>query len=88
MASAEDTPQARARIVRLFLILTPVSFVLGFLLAILQRAAWPYAALIGAVGALGCLICAGAYQLMGPASKNLLYIASAGLALIAFLLRH
>lgn len=88
MANAEDTPLTRWRIVRLFLILTPAAFVLGFVLAILQRAAWPDAALIGAVGALGCLICAAAYHLMGPASKHLLYVASAVLGLIAFLLRH
>ena len=88
MENADDTPPARWRIVRLFLILAPASFVLGFVLAILQGAASTYAALIGAAGACGCLICAAAYHLMGPASKNLLYVASGGLALIAFLLQH
>lgn len=88
MENAADTPDTRWRIVRLFLILTPASFVLGVLLAIVQGASWAVAAVIGAVGALGCLICAAAYHLMGPASKNLLYVASGLLALIAFLLRH
>lgn len=88
MADVEDTPETRWPVVRLFLILTPVSFALCFVLATLQGAAEKHALLIGGVAAAGCLLCAAAYHLLGPASKKLLYVASAVLGLIAYMLRH
>lgn len=85
--SENDTPESRWRIVRLFLILAGPAFCLSFFLGLVQGASWQVNTLLGAIAAAGCFGAALAYHLMGPASKQLLYVLGGILALANLFLR-
>jgi hypothetical protein len=82
--NTRDTPEARRKIVRLYLLLALPAFALCYVLAAIQGANGRLSALLGAIALAGCLVCAAAYHLLGPSSKQLLYVAAGVLALVTF----
>ncbi|ADH87445.1 hypothetical protein Snov_0108 [Ancylobacter novellus DSM 506] len=82
--STRDTPEARRKIVRLYLLLALPAFAFCYVLAAIQGANGRLSALLGTIALAGCLVCAAAYHLLGPSSKQLLYVAAGVLALVTF----
>lgn len=65
----QDTPEQRQRIAALLLKLSPLMFVLCYVLAAVQGAKWQHSLLI-AVVALMCIGAAGIYKLRGSKSAS------------------
>lgn len=65
-----DTPEQRQRVASLLLKLSPLMFVLCYVLAAVQGAKWQQSLLIAAVGTLMCLGAAGVYKLRGSKSAD------------------
>lgn len=65
-----DTPEQRQRIAALLLKLSPLMFILCYVLAAVQGAKWQHSLLIAVVGTLMCLGAAGAYKLRGSKSAD------------------
>jgi hypothetical protein len=68
-----DTPEPRQRTAALLLKLSPVMFVLCYLLAAVQGAKWQHSLLIAVVGTAMCLGAAGLYKLRGSRSAGDLF---------------
>lgn len=68
-----DTPEHRQRIASLLLRLSPLMFVLSYLLAAVQGAKWQHSLLIAVVGTALCLGAAGLYKLRGAKSVRDLF---------------
>ncbi len=66
----QGTPQRRQRIAALLLKLSPLMFVLCYLLAAVQGARWQDSLLIAVVGTIMCLGAAGLYKLRGSKSAG------------------
>ncbi len=66
----QDTPEQRQRIAVLLLKLSPLMFVLCYVLAAVQGAKWQHSLLIAVVGALMCIGAAGIYKLRGSRSAS------------------
>lgn len=66
----QDTPEHRQRIAVLLLKLSPLMFVLCYVLSALQGAKWQHSLLIAVVGTLMCLGAAGIYKLRGSKSAS------------------
>lgn len=66
----KDTPEQRQRIALLLLKLSPLMFVLCYLLSAVQGAKWQHSLLIAVVGTLMCLGAAGIYKLRGSKSAD------------------
>lgn len=75
-----DDPVRKAKVVRLLLILTPVCFVLCYLLSWVQGAETRICVLIGAVAAVMCAAAAGVIHLMG--SKSWMALVAVKIALL------
>lgn len=69
-AQQQDTPEQRLRIAALLLKLTPLMFVLCYVLAAVQGARWQDSLLIAVVGTAMCLGAAGLYKLRGSKSAD------------------
>ncbi len=65
-----DTPEQRHRIAALLFKLSPLMFVLCYVLAAVQGARWQDSLLISVVGTLMCLGAAGLYKLRGSKSAG------------------
>lgn len=65
-----DTPEQRQRVASLLLKLSPLMFVLCYVLAAVQGAKWQQSLLIAVVGTLMCLGAAGVYKLRGSKSAD------------------
>lgn len=65
-----DTPEQRQRVASLLLKLSPLMFVLCYVLAAVQGAEWQKSLLIAVVGTLMCLGAAGVYKLRGSKSAD------------------
>jgi hypothetical protein len=63
-----DSPEVRARVVRMLLILSPFMFVFCLLFSRWQGAEWIHCLLIAVVGVGMCLAAAGAYAARGSKS--------------------
>lgn len=68
-----DTPEQRQRVASLLLKLSPLMFVLCYVLAAVQGAKWQQSLLIAVVGTLMCLGAAGVYKLRGSKSADDLF---------------
>ncbi len=66
----QDTPERQQRIASLLLKLSPLMFVLCYVLAAVQGARWQDSLLIAVVGTLMCLGAAGLYKLRGSKSAG------------------
>ncbi len=78
-----DDPVRRARAVRALLVMSPVGFVMTYLLAWVQGAAPSHAALLGGIILVGCLASAFVINLMGSKSATVLVVVRLLLALIS-----
>lgn len=65
-----DMPEQRQRVASLLLKLSPLMFVLCYVLAAVQGAKWQQSLLIAVVGTLMCLGAAGVYKLRGSKSAD------------------
>lgn len=65
-----DTPEQRQRIAVLLLKLSPLMFILCYVLAAVQGAKWQHSLLIAVVGTAMCLGAAGLYKLRGSKSTS------------------
>lgn len=65
-----DMPEQRQRVASLLLKLSPLMFVLCYVLAVVQGAKWQQSLLIAVVGTLMCLGAAGVYKLRGSKSAD------------------
>ena len=65
-----DMPEQRQRVASLLLKLSPLMFVLCYVLAAEQGAKWQQSLLIAVVGTLMCLGAAGVYKLRGSKSAD------------------
>lgn len=70
ISEQQDTPERRQRIASLLLKLSPVMFVLCYLLAAVQGTKWQHSLLIAVVGTLMCLGAAGLHKLRGSKSAD------------------
>ena len=77
-----DDPVRRARGVRALLIMSPIGFVMTYLLAWVQGAAPSHAALLGGIILAGCLASAFEITLMGSKSATVLLLVRILLALV------
>jgi len=68
-----DTPEQRRRIATLLLKLSPLMFVLCYVLAAVQGARWQDSLLVAVAGIFLCLGAAGLYALRGSKSADDLY---------------
>ena len=68
-----DMPEQRQRVASLLLKLSPLMFVLCYVLAAVQGAKWQQSLLIAVVGKLMCLGAAGVYKLRGSKSADDLF---------------
>ena len=68
-----DMPEQRQRVASLLLKLSPLMFVLCYVLAAVQGAKWQQSLLIAVVGTLMCLGAAGVYKLRGSKSADDLF---------------
>ena len=68
-----DMPEQRQRVASLLLKLSPLMFVLCYVLAAVQGAKWQQSLLIAVVGTLMCLGAAGGYKLRGSKSADDLF---------------
>ncbi len=68
-----DMPEQRQRFASLLLKLSPLMFVLCYVLAAVQGAKWQQSLLIAVVGTLMCLGAAGVYKLRGSKSADDLF---------------
>lgn len=66
-------PEQRQRVASLLLKLSPLMFVLCYVLAAVQGAKWQQSLLIAVVGTLMCLGAAGVYKLRGSKSADDLF---------------
>lgn len=66
----QDTPEQRQRIASLLLKLSPLMFVLCYVLAAVQGARWQHSLLIAVVGTAMCLGAAGLYKMRGSRSAG------------------
>lgn len=66
----QDTPERRQRVAALLLKLSPLMFVLCYVLAAIQGARWQDSLLIAVVGTIMCLGAAGLYKLRGSKSSG------------------
>jgi hypothetical protein len=65
-----DTPEQRQRVASLLFKLSPLMFILCYVLAAVQGAQWQHSLLIAVVGTAMCLGWAGLYKLRGSKSTG------------------
>ncbi len=70
ISEQQDTPERRQRIASLLFKLSPVMFVLCYMLAAVQGTKWQHSLLIAVVGTLMCLGAAGLHKLRGSKSAD------------------